>query len=382
MNQQPHKRHFWSKVTWSLLVFLFAILANGEPLNLAAPIWSWSEESWIDKADFSRSGDAVIYVTEERAEGSGLVILRDVHTGKLQCAWDTRGTARAASFSPSGDEVVLELSQSIAKHRSARNLGNLDDYAINTYNVETCSPVRNFRMQSNGVVHVSYSDDGQYLVGVNLPRIFMARIDQPEKIQWIHTSPRKDVRWLRMYKDFTGFLALETSPAFVSIYVGTSDLRNRKRSQVRPRGRWPAAFTMIPDISADDRRLVYASTIGSPHDWKESQAIVRDLETLAQTHTWPIGKGLFPRFLKFIPPSSDSVMSISCDGRLNIHKLLNGKAEYLGSLDIGICPEFEGVGFSSDGKKLLVAGRNLRKEGKLSTLSVFNTEEILDQLIP
>lgn len=382
MAQKLPTHRIWQTLFGSLLVFLFTISATGEPLNLLNPVWSWDEEVWISKASFAPTGDAVIYITQEDSKGGGLVLLRDVPTGKLQCVWDSRGTAMDASFSPLGNEVAVVLSQSIAKHVQPRNLGNLDEYLVNTYSVETCNPIQNFKIKSNGVLSVGYSNDGEYLVGTKLPRVFFARLDESEKIQWIVTNPLRDVRWLRMFKDYTGFLALETSPGFVSIYAGASDLRERRKSQVRPRGSWPAAFSLIPDLSLDEQRLVYGSSIGSPYDWKESQAIVRDMKSLTETHSWSIGKGPFTRVLKFIPPTSKSVLSISCDGKLKVHNLRSSTVQYGGTLDIGICPNFEATGFSSDGTKLLVAGANLQKGGSVSTLSMFNTNEIIDRLVP
>ena len=371
----------WRIVFWCGLVFASSIPVSSERLNSLTPIWTLDEDSLIRKAKISQTGQSIVYITNERSAspGSGLVILRNIPTGKPLCVWDTQGTASDASFSPRGNEVVLVLSQSRSKRLRPGNLGDINNYAINTYNVHTCNPIKNFRIQSSGVMSVSYSDDGEYLVGTKLPRVFIVRIDEPEKIQWISSNPRRDVRWLKMFKDYRGFLALETSPGFVTIYNALYDLRDRKRSQVRPRGSWPAAFTLIPDISTDGLRLLYATSIGSPYDWKESHATVKDFKTLNQTHSWPIGEGINPRMLKFIPHSSDLVLSMSCDGILKVHKLQSTKVEHIGSLNVGICPNFEATGFSSGGTRLLVAGQDIQK-GNTSKLSVFNTQEIIDRL--
>ena len=381
MIKRLSSHRIWRIIFWCGLVFASSVPASSERLDSLTPIWTLDEDSLIRKAKISQTGNSIIYITNERSAspGSGLVILRNIPTGKPLCVWDTQGTAIDASFSPRGNEVVLVLSQSRPKHSLPGNLGNINDYAINTYNVDTCNPIENFRIQSYRVRSVSYSDDGEYLVGTKLPRVFIVRLDEPEKVQWISPNPRRDVRWLQMFKDYRGFLALETSPGFITIYNTLYDLRDRKRSQVSPRGSWPAAFTLIPDISTDGLRFLYATSIGTPYEWKKSHATVRDLKTLNQTHSWPIGEGINPRMLKFIPPSSNSVLSIYCDGILKVHKLQSTKVKLVGSLNIGICPNFETTGFSSEGTRLLVAGQDIQK-GNTSRLSVFNTQEILDWL--
>ena len=360
-------------ITSLFAVIQFPVSAN----TRIEPLVQWYESSVIREGILSPSGKLVLYIVRGKTDGDGVVILRDLIGGEVQCAWDSQGTATYVAFSASGNELAIELSQQKAGRQLPSNYGKYSKYVVNVFSSQHCKLLYQISPKIKGVRSVDFTNDGKYIIGTAPPKIFVVPTAKPSTIRWINISPSRDIRWLSLFENNKRLLALETSPSYVTIYDASDDLLETKGLTVRPRGTWRSSFWVYPDVSWDENRIVYVSDIGNPYEVKDANAVVRDISTLEVSHTWSVGGGFESRAVLFFPNSSALVLTTSCSGIVRVYELLPNELRLLSEKDIRICPSFHSTSFTQDGKYFLVIGESLN-EDENDSIALFESKELFD----
>lgn len=352
------------------MFFVAGLASSADAFPLLVPIESWNDERVIAGSEsiaFAPDGHAVVYGTIGSSPADGLVMLRDWPSGKVRCAWDTRSRKAVMAFAPKGHEIAISV-RTTPPREPPRLTARV--WQIGIYDTQNCRLKRTFSRRTDRVWHLRFTTDGAYLHGTTFARMFIVNADTLKKIKWLAPQPWKHLQETIVFQDYDRVLASAWGETYATIYrveakkfrgKEASTLRSQDRLTMTPLGEWRANVAVMPDLSRDGSRFAYVTNGLDPTDptgYGDVHAVIRNSETMEQTHTWFLGRGTKVRDLMFLPHVSDKVLSILCKdtGQLMIHDLSAAQPELLANFNLDICPRRNSSAISRDGRYVAVNG--------------------------